>query len=171
MVCARHIEESARRDLDFVDSMDQRVRVPMHQYCSSEPSRRYIWVTRGSLVGQTADTRWTSANGPRLTSSWSSSAGQPIEQPRDRSLADQSKRRRTPAGSGHRRRFRGAVTAAQDLTRVGRRYAKARSASEALRVELADVTRSAVAAGTSESEAARLAGVDRMTVRKWTGKR
>ncbi len=31
VVCARHIEESARRDLDFVDSMDQRVRVPMHQ--------------------------------------------------------------------------------------------------------------------------------------------
>ena len=26
VVCARHIEESARRDLDFVDTMDQRVR-------------------------------------------------------------------------------------------------------------------------------------------------
>ncbi len=31
VVCSRHIEESARRDLDFVDSMDQRVRAPMHQ--------------------------------------------------------------------------------------------------------------------------------------------
>ncbi|MBA3311547.1 MAG: hypothetical protein H0U28_16100 [Nocardioidaceae bacterium] len=63
------------------------------------------------------------------------------------------------------------MTAAQDLTRVGRRYAKALITSEALRLELADATRSAVAAGTNESEAARLAAVDRMAVRKWLGKR
>ena len=61
--------------------------------------------------------------------------------------------------------------ARENLARVGARWQAARTKERALAVELHAAIRSAVAAGMSESEAARVAGVDRMTVRRALGKR
>lgn len=49
-------------------------------------------------------------------------------------------------------------------------YADAVAGREQARDDLARAVRGAVAAGMSEAQAARFAGVDRMTVRKWLGK-
>ena len=59
----------------------------------------------------------------------------------------------------------------KELQQAGRRLASAR---KAVRDALDATQAAAVAAladGMTESEVARLAGVDRMTVRKWAGKR
>lgn len=58
-----------------------------------------------------------------------------------------------------------------DLARVGAKWQAAKTKERALAAELYAAIRSAVAAGMSESEAARVAGVDRMTVRRALGKR
>lgn len=63
------------------------------------------------------------------------------------------------------------LVTSSDLARVGARWQSARTKERALAVELYAAIRSAVAAGMSESEAARVAGVDRMTVRRALGKR
>ncbi len=60
---------------------------------------------------------------------------------------------------------------ARELAQRGRHYVKARAATRAHRAELDALVRAAVADGMSEVEAARLAGLDRMTVRKVLGKR
>ena len=49
-------------------------------------------------------------------------------------------------------------------------YARAQATAKAARDELRREVRHVVAAGMSESEAARLAGVSRLTVRSWLGK-
>lgn len=51
------------------------------------------------------------------------------------------------------------------------RYAQARAERDAARDLLAEQVRQAVAAGMTEVEAAKVAGVDRMTIRSWLGKR
>lgn len=56
------------------------------------------------------------------------------------------------------------------LEKAAARYARAEEGREAARDALAAAVRAAVAAGMTESEAARLAGVTRMTVRAWLGK-
>ena len=58
-----------------------------------------------------------------------------------------------------------------DLARVGAKWQAAKTKERALAAELYAAIRSAVAAGMSEAEAARVAGVDRMTVRRALGKR
>ena len=96
MVCARHIEESARRDLDFGDSMGQRVRVPMHQLLVGAVASIHMGDAREP--GR-ADRRHTLDVRKRSKAYFQlvvPSAGQPIEQPRERSLADQ------PNVGGHR---------------------------------------------------------------------
>lgn len=50
------------------------------------------------------------------------------------------------------------------------RYASDRVRLARSRDDLADLVRMAVRQGMTESEAARLSGVTRMTVRKWVGK-
>lgn len=56
------------------------------------------------------------------------------------------------------------------LEQLGQQYADHRAAGDALRDRLADTVRQAIAEGMTEVEAARLAGVSRMTVRAWLGK-
>ena len=56
------------------------------------------------------------------------------------------------------------------LERAARRYARAQPARNEARDRLAEAVRDAVAAGMTEVDAARVGGVDRMTVRKWLGK-
>ena len=56
------------------------------------------------------------------------------------------------------------------LERAGRHAARAKAARDAAFEELAAKVREAIAAGLTEVDAARLAGVDRMTVRRWVGK-
>ncbi len=63
------------------------------------------------------------------------------------------------------------VAAGEALAVAGRQYAAQRERTEARRVAIRAAIVAALEAGVSESEAARLAGVDRMTVRRWTGKR
>jgi DNA invertase Pin-like site-specific DNA recombinase len=57
------------------------------------------------------------------------------------------------------------------LEAVGRRWNAARVKERALAAELYEAIREAVAGGMSEVEAAKVAGVDRMTVRRALGKR
>jgi DNA invertase Pin-like site-specific DNA recombinase len=57
------------------------------------------------------------------------------------------------------------------LEAVGRRWSAARVKERALAAELYEAIREAVEGGMSEAEAARVAGVDRMTVRRALGKR
>lgn len=57
-----------------------------------------------------------------------------------------------------------------DLDRAGRRYTAARVRVAQVRHEVNDAIRAAVAEGMPETEAARRAGVDRMTVRRVLGK-
>jgi DNA invertase Pin-like site-specific DNA recombinase len=57
------------------------------------------------------------------------------------------------------------------LEAVGKRWQRARVRERALAAELYDAIREAVDGGMSEHEAARVAGVDRMTVRRALGKR
>lgn len=58
-----------------------------------------------------------------------------------------------------------------DLERAGNRLRRARAAlSKAIEEAEAEAIR-ALSEGTSESAVARTLGVDRMTVRKWAGKR
>lgn len=56
------------------------------------------------------------------------------------------------------------------LDRAAARYASAVAKQTLVRDELADQVREAIAGGMSEVEAARRAGVTRVTVRKWIGK-
>ena len=56
------------------------------------------------------------------------------------------------------------------LDTLGRRFARARAQRETAREALAEAVRAAVAGGMTEVEAARRAGVDRLTVRRWLGK-
>ena len=58
----------------------------------------------------------------------------------------------------------------RDLVLAGRRAAKAKAHRDAAFEELAATVREAIAAGLTEVDAAKLAGVDRMTVRRWVGK-
>ena len=53
---------------------------------------------------------------------------------------------------------------------MGKRWAAARVKERALAAELYEAIREAVEGGMSEAEAARVAGVDRMTVRRALGK-
>jgi DNA invertase Pin-like site-specific DNA recombinase len=57
------------------------------------------------------------------------------------------------------------------LEAVGRRWNAARDKERALAAELYVAIREAVEGGMSEHQAARVAGVDRMTVRRALGKR
>jgi hypothetical protein len=57
------------------------------------------------------------------------------------------------------------------LEAVGRRWNAARDRERVLAAELYDAIREAVDGGMTEAEAARVAGVDRMTVRRALGKR
>lgn len=57
--------------------------------------------------------------------------------------------------------------ATQALWQLGQKHDAARAAAEEARRELKRAVRSHLAAGTPEATVARLAGVDRMTVRKW----
>ena len=58
-----------------------------------------------------------------------------------------------------------------ELERVGRSLRSARSAQQAAFESARVAAVAAMAAGVSESQVARTVGVDRMTVRKWAGKR
>lgn len=60
---------------------------------------------------------------------------------------------------------------AAELANRGRAYLDARAAAEEARRRLHGAIVDAVQAGVSEAEAARIAGVDRMTVRNALGKR
>ncbi len=57
------------------------------------------------------------------------------------------------------------------LIAVGRRLAQHRANAEAMREIARKTALRVLEAGASESEVARLLGIDRMTVRKWRGKR
>jgi DNA invertase Pin-like site-specific DNA recombinase len=57
-----------------------------------------------------------------------------------------------------------------DLAKIGKQFRAATERRKAISVELHAAIRAAVADGMSESEAARVAGVDRMTVRRALGK-
>lgn len=59
----------------------------------------------------------------------------------------------------------------QELARIGQQWNAARGKQRALATELHQALRDFVAEGHSEYEAARIAGVDRMTVRRALGKR
>lgn len=56
------------------------------------------------------------------------------------------------------------------LTDAAKRHTSDRARLARSRDNLADLVRMAVRHGMTESEAARLAGVTRMTIRKWVGK-
>lgn len=56
------------------------------------------------------------------------------------------------------------------LTDAAKRYASDRRRLDRSRDDLADLVRLVVRHGETETEVARLAGVTRMTVRKWLGK-
>lgn len=59
-----------------------------------------------------------------------------------------------------------------DLAALGRRYARAKGQVDQLKVTMREATREAVTVhGVEEAAAARLLGVDRMTIRSWLGKR
>ena len=62
------------------------------------------------------------------------------------------------------------MTVADRLTAAAKRYASDRARLARSRDDLADLVRLAVRRGMAESEAARLSGVTRMTIRKWVGK-
>lgn len=57
------------------------------------------------------------------------------------------------------------------LTHAANRLAKARSKVDELMENAREIALDALSSGATESEVARLLGVDRMTVRKWAGKR
>jgi DNA-binding IclR family transcriptional regulator len=61
--------------------------------------------------------------------------------------------------------------ASTEVERVGRRYRQAVTRREDAMAALRVVVRSAAEQGVSETELARQAGVDRMTVRRMLGKR
>ena len=58
-----------------------------------------------------------------------------------------------------------------DLARIGKQFKAATERRKAISAELHAAIRAAVAEGMSEVEAAKVAGVDRMTVRRALGKR
>ena len=64
-----------------------------------------------------------------------------------------------------------AALARRCLTESAEAYARAQAVAKATRDELRREVRHAVAAGVSEVEASRLAGVSRMTIRAWLGKK
>ncbi|WP_052280801.1 hypothetical protein [Nocardia vulneris] len=72
---------------------------------------------------------------------------------------------------GERRDFDAAMWARADLSTAGRRLADARRAVDEVMLEAETLGIKALRAGQSESHVARELGVDRMTVRKWQGKR
>jgi DNA-binding CsgD family transcriptional regulator len=57
------------------------------------------------------------------------------------------------------------------LTMIGNQLLEARSKVDVLMTKAQRMALDAIGAGATESEVARLLGVDRMTVRKWRGKR
>lgn len=57
------------------------------------------------------------------------------------------------------------------LTSIGTRLARARSKVDAEMENAREVALDALGSGATEVEVARVLGVDRMTVRKWAGKR
>lgn len=60
-----------------------------------------------------------------------------------------------------------ADTLATDLAAAAGNYRVAQQNLDARREQLAQAVRDAVAEGMSQSEAARIVGVDRLTIRKW----
>ena len=62
------------------------------------------------------------------------------------------------------------MSATMDLARAARSYEAATRTASVATDALRAAVRAAVAAGMSESEASRQAGVSRMTVRSWLGK-
>lgn len=62
------------------------------------------------------------------------------------------------------------ATSADELGKIGSRWHKARERERALAVELYAAIVAAVDSGMSEVQAAKVAGVDRMTVRRALGK-
>lgn len=63
------------------------------------------------------------------------------------------------------------MTARDDLQRAGRKLLRARDTVASAMSEATDAAVKAAASGVPEVEIARTLGVDRMTVRKWLGKR
>ncbi len=63
------------------------------------------------------------------------------------------------------------MVAEQDLIRSGQRRQRARKKANEANAETRELVLAALAEGWEEAAAARLAQVDRMTVRKWQGKR
>ena len=61
------------------------------------------------------------------------------------------------------------VTPADTLAKAAIDYRVAQENLDARREQLAQAVRDAVAEGMSQSEAARIVGVDRLTIRKWIG--
>lgn len=57
------------------------------------------------------------------------------------------------------------------LTHAGNRLARARGNVDALMDNAREIALDAISSGATEAEVARILGVDRMTVRKWLGKR
>lgn len=81
---------------------------------------------------------------------------------------------RTHAGSDDERsRWAASLVdeASRGLARLGRIAQEAQRQRDAAYAELKAATLAAIAAGMPEQRAAKLAGVDRMTVRRWQGKR
>jgi DNA invertase Pin-like site-specific DNA recombinase len=60
---------------------------------------------------------------------------------------------------------------AEELKKIGNKWHKAREKERALVIELYAAIVAAVNAGMTEVEAAKVAGVDRMTIRRALGKR
>lgn len=63
------------------------------------------------------------------------------------------------------------MTEQDELKRVARKLLRARDSLASVMNEATDAAVAANAAGIPEAEIARTLGVDRMTVRKWLGKR
>ena len=59
------------------------------------------------------------------------------------------------------------MTPADSLAKAAAEYRHYQGQLAAARTELAQAVRDAIAEGMSQSEAARIVGVDRLTIRKW----
>jgi hypothetical protein len=65
-----------------------------------------------------------------------------------------------------------ATDAPPDLAALGKRYARTKTQLDTVKAEMREAVRVACTVhGVEEAQAARLLGVDRMSVRSWLGKR
>jgi hypothetical protein len=67
--------------------------------------------------------------------------------------------------------YTGVVDLEERMRAAGERYVKSRGETDAARAEVRALALEAIAAEFSRHSIAELLGVDRMTVRKWVGKR